>query len=178
MSGLSCMLSKSSIRHVMNVLDILSHTDWFQIVCRPWKSNIKREQGFIVEATRVYLKALVVFPEFAAAHSNLTSISYLSPLSTWILQCTSRPLCQAYLGESMLFVPYFYHGLRGDRSFKVWFGADSKNECESDQPMRAQLRSTPIAVRGRSSSFYPYLRTAWEGNMSAWLMRRGRLHNL
>ena len=27
MSGLSCMLSKSSIRHVMNVLDILSHTD-------------------------------------------------------------------------------------------------------------------------------------------------------
>ena len=87
-------------------------------------------------------------------------------------------LCQAYLGESMLFVPYFYHGPRGDRSFKVWFGADSKNQCESDQPMRAQLRSTPIAVRGRSSSFYPYLRTAWEGNMSAWLMRRGRLHNL
>ena len=86
-------------------------------------ANIKREQGFIEEATRVYLKALVVFPEFAVAHSNLTSISYLSPLSTWILQCTSRPLCQAYLGESMLFVPYFYHGLRGDRSFKVWFGA-------------------------------------------------------
>ena len=27
MSGLSCMLSKSSIRHVINVLDILSHTD-------------------------------------------------------------------------------------------------------------------------------------------------------
>ena len=90
-------------------------------------ANIKREQGFIKEATMVYLKALVVFPEFAVAHSNLTSISYLSPLSTWILQCTSRPLCQAYLGESMLFVPYFYHGLRGDRSFKVWFGADSKN---------------------------------------------------
>ena len=60
-------------------------------------ANIKREQGFIEEATRVYLKALVVFPEFAVAHSNLTSISYLSPLSTWILQCTSRPLCQAYL---------------------------------------------------------------------------------
>ena len=56
-------------------------------------------------------------------------------------------LCQAYLGESMLFVPYFYHGPRGDRSFKVWFGADSKNQCESDQPMRAQSRSTPIAVR-------------------------------
>ena len=64
-------------------------------------------------------------------------------------------LCQAYLGESMLFVPYFYHGLRGDRSFKVWFGADSKNECESDQPMRAQLSFTPIAVRGSSSSFIP-----------------------
>ena len=110
-------------------------------------ANIKREQGFIEEATMVYLKALVVFPEFAVAHSNLTSISYLLPLSTWILQCTSRPLCQAYLGESMLFVPYFYHGLRGDRSFKVWFGADSKNQCESDQPVRAQLRSTPIAVR-------------------------------
>ena len=123
-------------------------------------ANIKREQGFIEEATRVYLKALVIFPEFAVVHSNLTSISYLSPLSTWILQCTSRPLCQAYLGESMLFVPYFYHGLRGDRSFKVWFGADFKHECESDEPMRAQLSSTPIAVRGRSSSFYPYLRTA------------------
>ena len=27
MSGLPCMLSKSSIRHVINVLDILSHTD-------------------------------------------------------------------------------------------------------------------------------------------------------
>ena len=173
MSGLPCMLSKSSIRHVINVLDILSHTDWFQVVCRPRESCQHQTR-----ATMVYLKALVVFPEFAMAHSNLTSISYLSPLSTWILQCTSRPLCQAYLGESMLFVPYFYHGLRGDRSFKVWFGADSKNECESDQPMRAQLSSSPIAVRGRSSSFYPYLRTAWEGNMSAWLMRRGRLHNL
>ena len=52
-------------------------------------ANIKREQGFIEEATRVYLKALVVFPEFAVAHSNLTSISYIWPLSTWILQCTS-----------------------------------------------------------------------------------------
>ena len=126
-------------------------------------ANIKREQGFIEEATRVYLKALVVFPEFAVAHSNLTSISYLSPLSTWILQCTSRPLCQAYLGESMLFVPYFYHGLRGDRSFKVWFGADSKNECESDQPMRAQLGSTPFPVRGRSSSFYPFFQDCVRG---------------
>ena len=118
-------------------------------------ANIKREQGFIEEATMVYLKALVVFPEFAVAHSNLTSISYLSPLSTWILQCTSR-----HLSVKLIFVPYFYHGPRGDRSFEVWFGADSKNQCESDQPMRAQLRSTPIAVRGRSSSFYPYLRTA------------------
>ena len=27
MCGLPCMLSKSSIRHVINVLDILSHTD-------------------------------------------------------------------------------------------------------------------------------------------------------
>ena len=121
-------------------------------------ANIKREQGFIEEATMVYLKALVVFPEFAVAHSNLTSISYLSPLSTWILQCTSRPLCQAYLGESMLFVPYFYHGPRGDRSFKVWFGADSKNQCESDQPMRAQSRSTPIAVRGGCLHFIPIWR--------------------
>ena len=100
MSGLSCMLSKSSIPHVMNVLDILSHTNWLQIVCRPWKSNIKREQGFIVEATRVYLKALVVFPEFAAAHSNLTSISYLSLLSTCLL-CTSRHLSVKLILESL-----------------------------------------------------------------------------
>ena len=67
-------------------------------------ANIKREQGFIEEATRAYLKALVVFPEFAVAHSNLTSISYISPLSTWILQCTSRPLCQAYLRT--IFLPW------------------------------------------------------------------------
>ena len=37
-------------------------------------ANIKREQGYIEEATRLYLKALEVFPEFAAAHSNLASI--------------------------------------------------------------------------------------------------------
>ena len=37
-------------------------------------ANIKREQGYIEEATRLYLKALVVFPEFTAAHSNLASI--------------------------------------------------------------------------------------------------------
>ncbi|VEN33969.1 unnamed protein product [Callosobruchus maculatus] len=36
-------------------------------------ANIKREQGYIEEATRLYLKALEVFPEFAAAHSNLAS---------------------------------------------------------------------------------------------------------
>lgn len=30
--------------------------------------------GFIEEATRLYLKALEVFPEFAAAHSNLASV--------------------------------------------------------------------------------------------------------
>ena len=64
-------------------------------------ANIKLEQGFIVEATRVYLKALVVFPEFAAAHSNLTSISYLSLLSTWILQCTSRHFSVKLILESL-----------------------------------------------------------------------------
>lgn len=37
-------------------------------------ANIKREQGFIEDATRLYLKALEVFPEFAAAHSNLASV--------------------------------------------------------------------------------------------------------
>ena len=37
-------------------------------------ANIKREQGYIEDATRFYLKALEVFPEFAAAHSNLASI--------------------------------------------------------------------------------------------------------
>ena len=178
MSGLPCMLSKSSIRHVINVLDILSHTDWFQVVCRPREScQHQTRAGFHWGGDNGLLEGLGGLPRVRGG-SQQSHIYLLSPLSTWILQCTSRPLCQAYLGESMLFVPYFYHGLRGDRSFKVWFGADSKNECESDQPMRAQLSSTPIAVRGRSSSFYPYLRTAWEGNMSAWLMRRGRLHNL
>ena len=37
-------------------------------------ANIKREQGYIEQATTLYLKALEVFPEFAAAHSNLASI--------------------------------------------------------------------------------------------------------
>lgn len=37
-------------------------------------ANIKREQGLIEEATRLYLKALDVFPDFAAAHSNLASV--------------------------------------------------------------------------------------------------------
>lgn len=37
-------------------------------------ANIKREQGYIEEATRLYLKALEVFPDFAAAHSNLASV--------------------------------------------------------------------------------------------------------
>lgn len=31
-------------------------------------------QGYTEDATRLYLKALEVFPEFAAAHSNLASI--------------------------------------------------------------------------------------------------------
>ena len=75
-----------------------------------------------------------------------------------------------------VFAPFFCQGLRGDRSNRVWFGAPSKNECESDQPMRAQLGSTPFAVRGRSSSFHPFFNTAWDGNISAWLMRRDRLH--
>ena len=133
MSGLSCMLSKSSIRHVINVLDILSHTDWFQVVCRPREScQHQTRAGFHWGGDKGLLEGLGDLPRVRGG-SNLTSISYLSPLSTWILQCTSRPLCQAYLGESLLFVPYLYHGLRGDRGFNVWFGADSKNECESDQ---------------------------------------------
>ena len=37
-------------------------------------ANIKREQGSIEEGTCLYLKALEVFPEFAAAHSNLASV--------------------------------------------------------------------------------------------------------
>uniref|UniRef100_A0A915CTP2 Uncharacterized protein n=1 Tax=Ditylenchus dipsaci TaxID=166011 RepID=A0A915CTP2_9BILA len=37
-------------------------------------ANIKREQGKIEEATQLYLKALEIYPEFAAAHSNLASI--------------------------------------------------------------------------------------------------------
>lgn len=41
-------------------------------VCDPWFVVIS--QGHTEEATRLYLKALEVFPEFAAAHSNLASI--------------------------------------------------------------------------------------------------------
>ena len=66
---------------------------------------------------------------------------------------SSRPLCQAHLGESLLYVQYFCLGLKGYRSYRVWFGADSENECKSDQPMRAKLGSTRFAVRRRSSSF-------------------------
>ena len=66
---------------------------------------------------------------------------------------SSRPLCQAHLGESLLCVLYFCLGLKGYRSYRVWFGADSENECQSDQPMRAKLGSTRFAVRRRSSSF-------------------------
>ena len=37
-------------------------------------ANIKREQGNIDQAMTLYLRALEVYPDFAAAHSNLASI--------------------------------------------------------------------------------------------------------
>ena len=37
-------------------------------------ANIKREQGSIDQAMTLYLRALEVYPDFAAAHSNLASI--------------------------------------------------------------------------------------------------------
>ena len=79
---------------------------------------------------------------------------------------------------------------------------DKMSANQSDQTLRAQSGSRPFAVKGRSSSFHPFFqdcvrgqhlclahaersssfhhffRTAWEGNTSAWLMRRGRLHTL
>ena len=72
MSDLSCMFSKTSICYVnvMNVLDILT----LGVVHRNL-ANIYREQGFVEDATRLFLKALVAFPEFVLAHSNLSSIS-------------------------------------------------------------------------------------------------------
>ena len=37
-------------------------------------ANIKREQGNVDQAMTLYLRALEVYPDFAAAHSNLASI--------------------------------------------------------------------------------------------------------
>ena len=76
---------------------------------------------------------------------------------------SSRPLCQAHLGESLLYVSCFCLGLKGYCSYRVWFGAESKNECESDRPMRAQLGSTVFVVRGRSSSFYTFFQDCVRG---------------
>ena len=38
------------------------------------QANIQRERGEISEAIRLYKKALEIYPEFAAAHSNLASV--------------------------------------------------------------------------------------------------------
>lgn len=40
----------------------------------PGSKQRSYQQGYTEDATRLYLKALEVFPEFAAAHSNLASI--------------------------------------------------------------------------------------------------------
>ena len=102
-----------------------------------------------------------------------------SPSSTWILQCTSSHVNSAKFWNHFLRILISFPRAE-EIAVTVWFSAEPKNECESDQPMRAQLGSTPFPVRGRSSSFYfiPSFRTAWEGNISAWLRWRGRLHTL
>ena len=72
---------------------------------------------------------------------------------------TSRPLCQDL---KPFFEDIFPTGW-GDCNYRVWFGAEPKNECESDQPMRAQLGSTPFPVWGRSSSFYTFFQDCVRG---------------
>ena len=52
---------------------------------------------------------------------------------------------------------------RWNRSYRVWFDAESKNKCQSDQPMRAQLGSTPFVVKGTSSSFHPFFQDCVRG---------------
>lgn len=56
----------SSQKHKLDLSLRFPNLGIWNFVCL-WK-------GFTEEATKLYLKALEVFPEFAAAHSNLASI--------------------------------------------------------------------------------------------------------
>ncbi len=70
-------------------------------------ANIKREQGFIEEATRLYLKALEVFPEFAAAHSNLASIlQQQGKLNEALMHYKEAIRYITYYKESLIFTFY------------------------------------------------------------------------
>ena len=83
MSGLPCMLSKSSIRHVINVLDILSHTDWFQVVCRPREScQHQTRAGFLWGGDNGLLEGLGGLPRVRGgsqqSHIYLLSIAFVN----------------------------------------------------------------------------------------------------
>ena len=83
MSGLTCMLSKSSIRHVINVLDILSHTDWFQVVCRPREScQHQTRAGFHWGGDNGLLEGLGGLPRVRGgsqqSHIYLLSIAFVN----------------------------------------------------------------------------------------------------
>ena len=172
------MLSKSSIRHAINVLDILSHTDWFQVVYRPRVScQHQTRAGFHWGGDNGLLEGLGGLPRVRGgsqqSHIYLLSIAFVNMDPPVHLTSPLSSLSWRVYALRTIFLPW----AEGRPQFQsvVWCRLQ---KCESDQPMRALLGSSPIAVRGRLSSFYPYLRTAWEGNMSAWLMWRGRLHNL
>ena len=85
MSGLSCMLSKTSIGHVnvMNVLDFLSHTDWFLIVCRPREScQHQTRAGFHWGGDNGLLEGLGGLPRVRGgsqqSHIYLLSIAFVN----------------------------------------------------------------------------------------------------
>ena len=53
-------------------------------------ANIKREQGNIDQAMTLYLRALEVYPDFAAAHSNLASILHMQGIATGSVAALQR----------------------------------------------------------------------------------------
>ena len=85
-----------------------------------------------------------------------------SPSSTWILQCSSPHVKSANLRNYLLRLLISFPRAE-EIAVTVWFGAEPKNECESDQPMRAQLGSTRFPIWGRSSSFYTFFQDCMRG---------------
>ena len=202
MSSLSCMLSKSSICHVMNVLDILSHTDWFQVVCCPREScQHQTRAGFHWGGDNGLLEGLGGLPRVRGgsqqSHIYLLSIAFVnmdppvhltSPLSSlsWRVYALRTIFLPCAEGRSQ------FQSLVWCRLQKwlwIWSTNESSvklhtNCCQGEVVFILSLED---CVRGqhvcladaeRSSSFCHFFRTAWEGNTSAWLMRRGRLHTL